>query len=99
QFYIRINKTSWSYDFGIEDYESNENKIQFGHRRLSIIYLSSAGHQPMNSEDKNYGIIFNGEIYNHTKLRSRLPSKINFKGHSDTETILNYLIEFEIGRA
>ncbi|HXR82768.1 MAG TPA: asparagine synthase (glutamine-hydrolyzing) [Hanamia sp.] len=83
-------------DFGIEDYESNENKIQFGHRRLSIIDLSSAGHQPMNSEDKNYGIIFNGEIYNHTQLRSRLPSKINFKGHSDTETILNYLIEFGI---
>jgi asparagine synthase (glutamine-hydrolysing) len=44
----------------------------------------------------NYSIIFNGEIYNHSELRGRLKNSINFKGHSDTESILYYLREFGI---
>jgi asparagine synthase (glutamine-hydrolysing) len=78
-------------DFGIESFEINNHRVQFGHRRLAIVDLSSAGHQPMISNCKNYSIIFNGEIYNHLELRSKLSNDIEFKGHSDTETILYYL--------
>ena len=81
-------------DFGIDTFEVNGHKLQFGHRRLSIIDLSPAGHQPMISSCQNYALIFNGEIYNHSELRERLPKSIAFKGHSDTETILQYLIQF-----
>jgi asparagine synthase (glutamine-hydrolysing) len=83
-------------DFGIENASVNDNTIEFGHRRLSIIDLSPAGHQPMFSECGNYLIIFNGEIYNHLELREKLSNEIEFKGHSDTETILYYLIKFGI---
>lgn len=83
-------------DFGIENYSVNNNTIVFGQRRLSIIDLSPAGHQPMNSMCDDYSIIFNGEIYNHLELREKLPSTTKYKGHSDTETILYYLKEFGI---
>ena len=73
------------------DFNSSFHKVSFGHTRLSIVDLSEAGNQPMMSEDENYAIIFNGEIYNHLDLRKKL-SEYNFKGHSDTETILYYLI-------
>ena len=65
--------------------------IYFGHRRLSIIDLTESGHQPKHSSCGRYVIVFNGEIYNHNKLRSELESEnaqFNWKGHSDTETIL-----------
>lgn len=76
--------------------------IGLGHRRLSILDLSSAGHQPMISASGRYIIAFNGEIYNHLELRTDLekvsvinePSvqekknKIEWRGHSDTETLL-----------
>jgi asparagine synthase (glutamine-hydrolysing) len=80
-------------DFGIESYLVATNSVQLAHRRLSIIDLSSAGHQPMNTFCNDYSIIFNGEIYNHLELRAKLPSNIPFKGHSDTETLLYYLKE------
>jgi asparagine synthase (glutamine-hydrolysing) len=83
-------------DSGIEKIHINRNIVRFGHRRLSIIDLSSAGHQPMFTECGNYMIILNGEIYNHLELRAKLPKDINFKGHSDTETIIYYLKEFGI---
>lgn len=72
-----------------------DNHIYFGHTRLSIVDLSEAGHQPMYTNCGNYCITFNGEIYNHLELRSQLKG-INFKGHSDTETILYYIREFGI---
>lgn len=80
-------------DFGIENYLVGTNSVQFAHRRLSIIDLSPAGHQPMNTFCNDYSIIFNGEIYNHLQLRKNLPANIPFKGHSDTETLLYYLKE------
>ncbi|MDO9551459.1 asparagine synthase (glutamine-hydrolyzing) [Rhodonellum sp.] len=59
------------------------------HQRLSIQDLSEAGHQPMVSTNERYIIIFNGEIYNHIELRAKYFPNKNWKGHSDTETILS----------
>ena len=66
-----------------------------GHRRLSIIDTSQAGHQPMLSKDGRYAIIFNGEIYNYRELRHELKSKgYVFFTDSDTEVLLNAFIEW-----
>jgi asparagine synthase (glutamine-hydrolysing) len=70
----------------------NCNNLYLAHTRLSILDLSEAGNQPMVSQCGNYVLIFNGEIYNHLELRAGLSFK-NLKGHSDTETLLYYLIE------
>ena len=71
-------------------WKNDEVGIGLAHARLSILDLSSAGHQPMHSASKNFVIVFNGEIYNHKNLRSELDSysHINWSGHSDTETLL-----------
>src|SRR5512141_2582234 len=61
--------------------------VALAHRRLSILDLSSAGHQPMHSGSGRYTVVFNGEIYNHLELRGRLPG-VAWRGHSDTETLL-----------
>ena len=68
-----------------------EKHIGLGHRRLSIVDLSLAGHQPMLSASGRYVIAFNGEIYNHSQLREKLNSfevAWTWRGHSDTETLL-----------
>ncbi len=58
-------------------------------RRLAIVDLSPAGHQPMSSPDGQYTIVFNGEIYNHLEVREELEAKgYQYKSRSDTETIL-----------
>lgn len=65
--------------------------VAFGHRRLSILDLSEAGAQPMRSECGRFTVTFNGEIYNHLDIRSELEasgSAPNWRGHSDTETLL-----------
>jgi asparagine synthase (glutamine-hydrolysing) len=65
--------------------------IGLSHRRLSIVDLSPAGHQPMPSASERYVIAFNGEIYNHLVLRAELESSgaaPHWRGHSDTETLL-----------
>jgi len=65
-------------------------EVGLGHRRLSIIDLSEAGHQPMCNEDATAWIVFNGEIYNFQELREGLEKKGHrFKSKSDTETILH----------
>lgn len=65
-----------------------EDGIGFTHRRLSILDLSSAGHQPMSSGNERYVIAFNGEIYNHLDIRKEL-NGTDWRGHSDTETLLS----------
>lgn len=76
-------------DFGAWADESA--MVALGHRRLSIIDLSPAGHQPMASPGTRFVISFNGEIYNHLELRELLDASgpaITWRGHSDTETLL-----------
>ena len=63
------------------------SSVALGHRRLSIVDLSPAGHQPMASACGRYVVVFNGEIYNHLALRAELPGW-RWRGHSDTETLL-----------
>ena len=82
-------------DRDIVSFKSCGSEISFGHVRLSIQDLSSAGHQPMYSECGKFIIIFNGEVYNHFDLRERLDD-IAWKGYSDTETIVNYIAKFGI---
>lgn len=73
----------------IKECEINDCHLGFGHRRLSIIDLSSNGHQPMQMEDGKYCITFNGEIYNYVELKEELISRgYCFKTASDTEVIL-----------
>jgi len=64
------------------------NGVALGHRRLSIIDLSS-GQQPLSNEDGSVWISFNGEIYNYMDLRQSLQSRHHFVTRSDTETIVH----------
>jgi len=65
-------------------------KVGLGHRRLSIIDLSRAGHQPMTNEDETIRIVLNGEIYNFLDLKADLEKKGHkFRSHTDTEVILH----------
>ncbi len=79
-------------DYGLRSLSVAGHQITLGHRRLSIVDISQAGHQPMETEDGRYMIVFNGEVYNHMELRRQLRQK-SFRGHSDTESILYALAE------
>jgi len=66
-----------------------EPSVALGHRRLSILDLSSAGHQPMGSTDDRFVITFNGEIYNHEQVRGQLRERgHHFRSRTDTEVVL-----------
>lgn len=73
-----------------------------GHRRLSIIDLSAAGHQPMLSADGRFILTYNGEIYNHEAMRAELESQGAaplWKGHSDTEVLLAAIVHWGLKQA
>ena len=77
--------------------QQSKPAVGLGHRRLKIIELSEAGHQPMANEDETIWIVFNGEIYNYHDLRVELESKgHSHKSHSDTETIVHLYEEYGV---
>ena len=70
-------------------WSSADGRVVLGHRRLSILDLSSAGHQPMVSRCGRYVIVFNGEVYNYLELRHELElAGVRFSGSGDTEVVL-----------
>ncbi len=74
--------------------------IALGHRRLSILDLSPAGHQPMQSAGGRYVVVFNGEIYNFNRLRKELEDLGHaFGGHSDTEIMLAAIVQWGVEAA
>ncbi len=72
-----------------------DRNIGFGHRRLSIIDTSSAGHQPMSTADNRFVLTYNGEIYNFKELRIELETKgYLFRSQTDSEVVLYALAEW-----
>lgn len=81
---------------------SEDGTVVFGHKRLSIVDLSSNGAQPMESHSGRYVIAFNGEIYNYKKLAAKLleEKKVEaFRGTSDTEVLLEAMEAYGVENA
>jgi asparagine synthase (glutamine-hydrolysing) len=71
-------------------WSSPTGRVSLGHRRLSIVDVSHSGHQPMSNEDGSVWVSFNGEIYNHAKLREELEKRgHSYRSRCDTETIVH----------
>lgn len=84
---------------GAGSWISKDRKVGLGHRRLSIIDLSTSANQPMANQDGSLQVVFNGEIYNHAEIRKELESKGKYRwktDHSDTEVILHAFEEWGI---
>lgn len=80
-------------------WQSEDGRVNLGHRRLSIIDLTPTGAQPMATRDGRYTITYNGEIYNFRELRAELEGLgRNFVGTSDTEVLLQAVAEWGIER-
>ncbi|MDQ4064953.1 MAG: asparagine synthase (glutamine-hydrolyzing) [Actinomycetota bacterium] len=76
-------------DEGVWTTGTTDGGVGLGARRLAIIDLSPAGHQPMVNRDTGDVLAYNGEIYNAPELRTELEAKgVAFAGHSDTEVLL-----------
>ena len=91
-----IGVDSKTYGPRIEDFDKPAN-LFLGHRRLSIIDLSPAGHQPMCNEDGSLWIVHNGEVYNYIEIRNKLETLgYHFKSRTDTEVILHAYEEWGV---
>lgn len=102
QFHLSLMATSLRHrgpdDEGI--WKDVRNGIGMAHRRLSILDLSSEGHQPMLSASGRYVIVYNGEIYNYLSIRNELKAQsVQWRGHSDTEVILAAIEVFGLEKA
>lgn len=76
-------------------YLSRDRRVGFSFRRLAIVDLSPAGHQPMSNEDGTVWLIFNGEVYNHADHRADLQARGHeYRGRSDSETIIHLYEEY-----
>jgi asparagine synthase (glutamine-hydrolysing) len=74
-----------------------DGPLGFGHRRLAIIDLTSAGHQPMQTGDGRYVLNYNGEVYNYRELRGELEALGNrFRSQTDTEVVLKALAQWGV---
>ncbi|MFN5516614.1 MAG: asparagine synthase (glutamine-hydrolyzing) [Cyanobacteriota bacterium] len=79
---------------------AEDGRIGLGHRRLSIIDLSTVANQPMSNEDGSVWVVFNGEIYNHAEIRAELERRGGHRwktDHSDTEVIIHAFEEWGVG--
>jgi asparagine synthase (glutamine-hydrolysing) len=98
-FNLALNKLSHRGpdDFGTKIIDTNNGRLILGHRRLSIIDLTSRGHQPMNSLDLRYTIVYNGEIYNYKEIRNELINSGHiFYTETDTEVLLTAWTKWNI---
>lgn len=78
-------------------WSTEDYRVVFGHRRLSIVDLSSAGAQPMTSDNGRYTIAYNGEIYNYDLIKEKLLREhkvTGFRGTSDTEILLESIAAY-----
>src|SRR6266571_925264 len=76
-------------------YSSEDGTVGLGHRRLSVLDLSTSANQPMISADSRYIIVYNGELYNFKELKQKLADKGNsLKTSSDTEVILELFAQY-----
>ena len=76
-------------------WQSTDGRIILAHRRLSILDLTSSGHQPMVSHCGRYVLVFNGEVYNYIELRTELQKLGHrFEGTGDTEVVLSAYIQW-----
>ena len=76
--------------------------LALAHRRLAIVDLSAAGHQPMLSSSGRWALVYNGEIYNHLDIRrdlERVGAASDWRGHSDTETLLAAIEHWGVDQA
>jgi asparagine synthase (glutamine-hydrolysing) len=88
--YLLLDSRDGEFQLGQNDFTPRPCDVCLGHRRLSIIDLSSQGRQPMANPANNLFVIFNGEIFNYLELREQLAARgYCFRTHSDTEVIVH----------
>src|SRR5688572_19942098 len=91
-FVKELNKMQHRGPDGYGVWQSKDEQVLLGHRRLAIIDTDARSNQPMVFDDR-YVIVFNGEIYNYIELRSELEkSGVHFRTSSDTEVLLQLII-------